>query len=752
MEQTDFFKAFIDQKRNILIPNIQRDYVQGSNKNLGRGVIQSFLAAIASAIIGNKSLDLTYIYGYDSTKEGGEYFVPIDGQQRLTTLWLVYLYMYARINEDIPVSLEYETREYAQDFLAEIQTRLKKVIFNRDVKSLKKEICSSPWFIASWNKDQTVESCLNTLDELHKQFKNITIGIEELRKSKITFSFYPMQQMQADIYLKMNGRGKPLSEFENLKSWLDDYLETNQISFVKEWKNHMDNKWASMFWANRNKTQLHQEEIDDEQLRFFYNLLYIYWAKQIGAKGKKHFTEIKEEREVIAENLGVEESKNLEDFILEKMKGSRNYALSLYLLEKLNLVNDDFINYYYNCLNVLCQIHERINSENGAVWQGMWRKIDENHTLTYSIFFASEPTENKDEPTYATLALINVLLQYLIKHNNEGYQHLDDWFRVFRNLIENTTISKENIYNVLVECDRFVDKCQTEDLLSIFCSEDISLPFFSQQIMEERAKAKMMNNPLWREKIITTEHIAFFKGSIRFLFTNADGEMNDWDNFDTKLKRLQPICNNETKDNEKWELLSDYVRYADKNEILASFHEYGVADSDWRKYLLSTTIQRVTHLFLLNDKQSRVDSMAEDIRKIIVSIQKPIWILQNWQGCQYVLTNYSRRNDSFSNGYVYVINTKRNDYISALYEANDVSDIKIPECWRTNMEYIECEGKKYYRGLYTDFTYKGQEYRLKESTIVRLDQNHDIVGNNITIVDGDIIATLQAIQREEHIE
>lgn len=746
MEQTDFFKAFIDQKRNILIPNIQRDYVQGSNKNLERGVIQSFLAAIASAIIGHKSLDLTYIYGYNSPN--GEYFVPIDGQQRLTTLWLVYLYMYARTNDDIPVSLEYETREYAQDFLAEIKLRLKKIIFNRDVNFLKKEICSSPWFIASWIKDQTVESSLNTLDELHKQFKNHIIDINELRNSKITFSFYTMQQMQADIYLKMNGRGKPLSEFENLKSWLDDYLEThaNALSsgVVNSWKHFMDNEWSSMFWTNRNKTQLHQEEIDDEQLRFFYNLLYIYWAKR-----KTHFID-GEERGVLAETLDISGPKNLEYLILEKMKSSRNYALSLYLLEKLNLINDDFINYYYNCLNVLCQTYERINRDNGAVWQGMWRIIDEDHTLTYSIFFASEPTENKDEPTYATLALINVLLQYLVKYNNEGHQHLEDWFRVFRNLIENSTISKENINNVLVECDRFVNNCHTEDLLSIFSSEDISLPFFSQQIMEERAKATMMNDSLWREKIITAEHMAFFKGSIRFLFTNADGEMNDWDNFDTKLKQLQPICDDATKDNEKWELLSDYVRYANKKEILASFHEYGVADSDWRKYLLNTANQHVTHHFLLNDKIYSDDSMAEDIRKIIISIQRPIWILRNWMDCPFVLTNYSRRNDTFSNGYVYVINTRRNEYIAALSQCADVSKIAIPACW--GKDYIEIEGVKYYKGLYTDFTYKGQEYRLKESTIVRLDQNHDIVGNNITIVDGDIIATLQAIQREEHIE
>lgn len=267
----------------------------------------------------------------------------------------------------------------------------------------------------------------------------------------------------------------------------------------------------------------------------------------------------------------------------------------------------------------------------------------------------------------------------------------------------------------------------------------------------EYEKVDAINNSIVSENdIIQAETFAFFDGQIHFLYHDMNGNL-DWNDFDTKLKRLQLICNNTIKDNEKWELLSEYVRYANGNEIMNGFHEYSVTDNGWKKYLLSTTIQRVTHHFLLNDKSYSDDSMSEDIRRIIVSIRKSIWILQNWQGCRYVLTNYSRRNDSFSNGYVYVINTKRNEYIAALYQNPDVNNITIPTCWGKN-NYIEFEGVKYYKGLYTDFKYKGQKYRLKESTIVQLDENDNIISKDIPIVNGDIIATLQAIQREEHIE
>lgn len=78
----NFIESF--NNKTILIPRLQRDYVQGSRTS---AVISPFLDSLIE-----KDCDLNYIYGYE---EGG-CFVPVDGQQRLTTLWLLYLYLYAR--------------------------------------------------------------------------------------------------------------------------------------------------------------------------------------------------------------------------------------------------------------------------------------------------------------------------------------------------------------------------------------------------------------------------------------------------------------------------------------------------------------------------------------------------------------------------------------------------------------------------------------------------------------------------------
>lgn len=75
------------------IPIIQRDYVQGSDKNAEKREV--FLKVILDNLAGRVSEDngagnIDFIYGttYKSQSEA-DGFMPIDGQQRLTTLALI---------------------------------------------------------------------------------------------------------------------------------------------------------------------------------------------------------------------------------------------------------------------------------------------------------------------------------------------------------------------------------------------------------------------------------------------------------------------------------------------------------------------------------------------------------------------------------------------------------------------------------------------------------------------------------------
>ena len=107
----------------IEIPIIQRDYAQG---RLGKEYLRkSFLADIKKALDDDKNkMKLDFVYG--SIEKGK--LNPLDGQQRLTTLWLLHWYIALRagkLNEyindkekvcDILRKFTYETRISSREF------------------------------------------------------------------------------------------------------------------------------------------------------------------------------------------------------------------------------------------------------------------------------------------------------------------------------------------------------------------------------------------------------------------------------------------------------------------------------------------------------------------------------------------------------------------------------------------------------------------------------------------------------------
>ena len=86
-------KTFLEliKENEIIIPLIQRDYAQGRESEQNKA--KDFLKAIKKGL--EKRLNLDFIYG----KKGEQKFIPIDGQQRLTTLFL--LYWYASLEKNI---------------------------------------------------------------------------------------------------------------------------------------------------------------------------------------------------------------------------------------------------------------------------------------------------------------------------------------------------------------------------------------------------------------------------------------------------------------------------------------------------------------------------------------------------------------------------------------------------------------------------------------------------------------------------
>ena len=78
------------QIERIVIPIIQRDYAQGRVNE--QDIRDNFLISLKSYLedSSKNSHDLDFVYG---NKNQDDEFIPLDGQQRLTTLFLLHYYL-----------------------------------------------------------------------------------------------------------------------------------------------------------------------------------------------------------------------------------------------------------------------------------------------------------------------------------------------------------------------------------------------------------------------------------------------------------------------------------------------------------------------------------------------------------------------------------------------------------------------------------------------------------------------------------
>ena len=74
-------------KHEIVVPIIQRDYAQGRK---GKEDLRfRFLSNLMTALSGGKEAKLDFVYGGVNNNQ----MSPLDGQQRLTTLWLLHWFI-----------------------------------------------------------------------------------------------------------------------------------------------------------------------------------------------------------------------------------------------------------------------------------------------------------------------------------------------------------------------------------------------------------------------------------------------------------------------------------------------------------------------------------------------------------------------------------------------------------------------------------------------------------------------------------
>ncbi len=263
--------------QRIVIPIIQRDYAQGRKNPEVDRIRKSFIKSLYDGLMNGAGSVLDFVYG-DITEKGD--LIPLDGQQRLTTLFLLHWYVAKHENiadEECHFyhNFSYETRVSARQFFESLAS-YSNIDFSKD--NLSDGIRNQYWFPYDWEKDPTIVSALRMIDEIHSTFKETSDVWPKLEAGLISFYFLSIKDMGLtdDLYIKMNSRGKPLTEFEHFKASLESALKKMNPELATRVIKKMDLKWTDMLWPYRGENNI----IDDEFMRYFSFVSTLLYYKQ----------------------------------------------------------------------------------------------------------------------------------------------------------------------------------------------------------------------------------------------------------------------------------------------------------------------------------------------------------------------------------------------------------------------------------------------------------------------------------------
>ena len=284
---SSYFKKLINDYI-IYVPEFQRNYLQGDDSNESikykrDRLLDDIFNCIESQ---SKSMDLGFIHGRVEESYKGKLFYPYDGQQRLTTLYFLYLLIYFKFNKydeiySIKEKLSYQTRistnRFIESFLSWIldskeRDNIYNDFWNKDGKDLKGFIMSQDWFMMTeWNYDVSIINMLSIIVEISGRIKDLgdKTGIDNFidkdENNPFQFDFIYVDDISKsdDLYIKINARGKALSPFENLKSDIDEYWNNED-------KTKLDAEWTEYVWNQLDENDKNKEKSFDNS---FYNLL-----------------------------------------------------------------------------------------------------------------------------------------------------------------------------------------------------------------------------------------------------------------------------------------------------------------------------------------------------------------------------------------------------------------------------------------------------------------------------------------------
>ena len=619
----------------------------------------------------------------------------MDGQQRITTLYLLHWYIAQRIRKPSllkEVTLGYHVRQYADEFTQKLSDENILIDFSSSIPSV--AVCDCSWFFEAWKHDPTISGMLNTLDTIHELLKDKEINEERywqlLKDGAVTFYWLDLEEhhLTDELYLKMNARGKQLSKFENFKASLvkrinDEQWESKEK--VKETFSYkMDTTYTDLFWQYRGD----QTVIDNEAMNFLAGMAMIAHALRDKSDHKRIDELCDYPLFVTASDFSAGDFELITEF-LDLYSKPEDFYIDTPLWDK-DFKADSGKAFF-----------EVFVKDNASVYKQRVKQC----VFFYAVSYLFIKVEDKDDR--------------------------EDFIRVVRNIIENTTIdSAQTFVSAIKLIHELFEGCYKKDekiWINIYTYLNTEPKLKSskyqieQEIEQEIDKAKrIVADSQWKEAIWEAEDHPMFKGDIGFLLLGTENnldlfkkryevakEMFDENGVKGKYRENALLLRALISRFDSWYLFWDSLSLDSSSKTWKRFLK---TDKRWVKYfILLLEHENELEQFIIEDSLLGQEYCSEEDFKIrrkthinlyqtelLVAIcEKCIF---HWNSGNYILYP----SNSKVNWNKYIVTHERNDKLSKSIEDSII----------TTEQQLEVNGKKipFFWGWNISFIYNNEEY------------------------------------------
>lgn len=412
------------------------------------------------------------------------------------------------------------------------------------------------WWLNKWNADPTIDGMLRMLDTIDsiffKSWEEAANNLFSADHNTILFQFLKLENFYDpdDLFIKMNARGLPLTEFEIFKGkWMEQIETLYEPAEIKSLKSLIDVSWTDFLWPLRTQRK-ELKNIDP----FFQNLLKLIIGNSTASllSNKVDF-----------------------DILFEANKKELSFSYGKYT-EEYNVVFDRVM------LDRIKEELEAMCSPNSVFTK--FRTSETKHEKWIDLekewqFFVIQDRDNNN-PNYKGRVTLYALSRFSTLMPSTNDCEVNQWSRLIRNLIENTRFDPSNdavrvikdIDTMLLELTAYYKENNGSSCVNDWVAQNTTFTpkgFTNSQWEEEKIKAELRKDSSWNDEITKAEKHQYLNGKIGLILW-CSGEITG----------LIPFSKNTLNRD-----LNKFKSYSEK--CLKLFNEAGQKDSEvTSKFLL----------------------------------------------------------------------------------------------------------------------------------------------------------------------